>query len=41
MVAIEFIVVLSSKTSFNNFSRKMLGDFTRGTVSSKVNNVMS
>ena len=26
--------------SFNNFSRKMLGDFSRGTVRLKVNNVL-
>ena len=38
MIAIESI--LSSKKSFSNFSRKMLGYFSRGTLRLKVNNVL-
>ena len=40
MVAIESIVVLSSKKSYNSFSQKVLGDFSRGTVRLKVNIVL-
>ena len=34
------IVILSSKTSFNNFSQKMLGDVGRDTVRLRVNNIL-
>ena len=40
LIASWSIVILSSKTSFINFSQKMLGDVSRGTGRLKVNNVL-
>ena len=34
------IVILSSKTSFNNVSQTMLGDVVRDTVRLRVNNIL-